>query len=47
MKYEKPEVIQLNSALRSIRSQQNKGVRFQDAPNEDGLATSAAYEADE
>jgi hypothetical protein len=46
MKHEKPEVVQLGSALSSIRSQQNKGEAYQDAPNE-GLATSAAYEADE
>ena len=47
MTYEKPEVVQLGSALRSICSRQNKGEQFQDAPNEEGLATSAAYEADE
>ena len=45
MKYQKPEIVQSGVATGSVKGSMNKGTPVLD--NDDVLATSAAYEADE
>jgi hypothetical protein len=45
MKYQKPEIVQSGAAISSVKGSMNKGTSVLD--NEEFLATSAAYEADE
>lgn len=45
MKYEKPELVQFGAAIDTVHGSMNKGTQVQD--NDQFLATSAAYEADE
>lgn len=45
MKYEKPELTQLDSAVHAVRNSMNKGTPLYDS--DPSVATSAAYEADE
>ena len=45
MKYEKPEILQLEHGSRAIQGSMNKGTQVLD--NHEFLATTTAYEADE
>lgn len=48
MKYEKPELKELDQALSAIHNSQAKpGVLFYDGPMPNSLGTIGAYEADE
>ena len=48
MRYEKPEIVALNSAIRAVRGQTQKQSGTSDNnPPGNGKVTPAAYEADE
>lgn len=49
MKYEKPEIILLASALSSIQAKKGSGIKDSDCPEGDGTSvrTLCAYKADE
>jgi hypothetical protein len=47
MKYNKPEVVEVGSAVDAIQSNLTKGPILGDAQNQGDFTTSAAYESDE